>query len=82
MSTLDINHRILKAFMPIVTNYKRQFGAFSAARDVTHQLQEIKWKAGNIINLIQVIKNALQKVIGTLVTRILSFNLPLYIVQS
>ena len=63
--------------MPIVTNYKRQFGAFSAARDVTHQLQEVKWKAGNIINVIQVIKNALKKVIGRHVTCNIILNIPL-----
>ncbi|KAL9983447.1 hypothetical protein ACROYT_G005622 [Oculina patagonica] len=60
-STLDMNCRILKAFLPIISKFKRQFGAFTAARDVTHQLQEIKWKAGTTINLIQTIQNAVQK---------------------
>ncbi|KAJ7336645.1 hypothetical protein OS493_011865 [Desmophyllum pertusum] len=60
-STLEINCRILKAFISLISNFKRQFGAFSAARDVTHQLQEIKWKSGNINNFIQAIKNALKK---------------------
>ncbi|KAJ7336647.1 hypothetical protein OS493_011867 [Desmophyllum pertusum] len=60
-STLEMNCRILKAFIPLISNFKRQFGAFSAARDVTHQLQEIKWKSGNIINFIQAIQNALKK---------------------
>lgn len=61
-NTLEINRRILKAFIPNISNFKRQFGAFLAARDVTHQLQEIKWKARNIINFIQAIENALNKV--------------------
>lgn len=63
-----MNCHILKAFMPIINNFKRQFGAFSAAREVTHQLQEIKWKAGNIINFIQAIQNALKKVTATHLT--------------
>ena len=35
---------------------------------MTHQLQEIKWKAGNVINFIQAIENALQKVTEIQVT--------------
>jgi len=45
-----------------MSKFKRQFGAFVTARDVTHQLQEVKWKARNIINFIQAIENALRKV--------------------
>ena len=42
-----------------MSKFKRQFGAFVAARDVRHQLQEVKWKAGNIINFIQAIEKVL-----------------------
>jgi len=59
---LEVNRRLLKAFIPHISKFKRQFGAFSAARDVTHQLQEIKWTAGNIINFIQAVQSALLKV--------------------
>lgn len=69
-----MNCRILKAFLPIISKFKRQFGAFTAARDVTHQLQEIKWKAGTTINLIQTIQNAVQKVNEIHIT----FNIPLF----
>lgn len=53
---------MLKAFIPNMRKFKRQFGAFVVARDVTHQYQEVRWKAGNIINFIQAIENALRKV--------------------
>lgn len=42
-----------------MSKFKRQFDAFVAARDVRHQLQEVKWKAGNIINFIQAIEKVL-----------------------
>lgn len=45
-----------------MSKFKRQFGAFVAAREVTHQVQEIRWKARNIINFIQAIENAIHKV--------------------
>lgn len=45
-----------------MSKFKRQFGAFAAAREVTHQVQEIRWKARNIINFIQAIENAIHKV--------------------
>ena len=45
-----------------MSKFKKQFGAFVAARDVTHQLQEVRWKATNIINFIQAIENAIHKV--------------------
>ena len=51
-----------------MSKFKRQFGAFVAARDVTHQLQEVKWKAINIVNFIQAIEKVLQKVIELQVT--------------
>lgn len=51
-----------------MSKFKRQFGAFVAARDVRHQLQEVKWKAGNIINFIQTIEKVLHKVTELQVT--------------
>jgi len=45
-----------------MSKFKRQFGAFVVAREVTHQVQEIGWKARNIINFIQAIENAIHKV--------------------
>ena len=51
-----------------MSKFKRQFDAFVAARDVRHQLQEVKWKAGNIINFIQAIEKVLHKVTELQVT--------------
>jgi len=68
---LEINRGILKAFIPNMRKFKRKFGAFVVARDVTHQFQEVRWKAGNIINFIQAIENALRKVTELQLTSIL-----------
>lgn len=59
-STLEANYRILKVFMPILRGLKRKLSAFPVARDVTHQLQEIKWKVGNIMIFVRAIQNALK----------------------
>ena len=48
--------------MQHITKFKRQFGAFSVARDVTHQLQQMKWAVGNIIYFIQAIQSELPEV--------------------
>ena len=59
-STLEANYRILKVFMPILRGLKRKLSAFPVARDVTHQLQEIKWKVGNIMIFVRAIQSALK----------------------
>ena len=57
-----------------MNKFKRQFGGFVSARDVTHKLQEAKWKAGNIISFIQAIEKALHKVTELQVTSTAPFN--------
>lgn len=59
---LEVNRRILEAYVPYIGKFKRQFGAFSAARDVTNRLQEIKWTVENVIYFSQVIQRVLMKV--------------------
>ena len=59
-STLEVNYRILKVFLPLIRTLKRQLSAFSVARDVTHQLQEIRWKVENTMIFVRAIQNALK----------------------
>ncbi|XP_027046457.1 uncharacterized protein LOC113673860 [Pocillopora damicornis] len=59
-STLEVNYRILKVFLPLIRTLKRQLSAFSVARDVTYQLQEIRWKVENTMIFVRAIQNALK----------------------
>ena len=59
---LEVNRRILEAYVPYIRKFKRQFRAFSAAQDVTNRLQEIKWTVENVIYFSQVIQRVLMKV--------------------
>ena len=64
LAKLEVSRRILNGYIPHITKFKRQLGAFSSARDVSHHFQEIKWVAKTIVNTIQIIQSVLRKVKG------------------
>ncbi|CAH3124266.1 unnamed protein product, partial [Porites lobata] len=57
-SKLEVNRKIVQAFISPLRKLRKQFSAFSAANDIAHRLKRIEWIASNVIYYIQEIQLA------------------------
>ena len=57
-SKLEVNRQIVKAFISHLSKFRKQFSAFSAAKDIAHLLDGIETIASNVIYYIQDIQGA------------------------
>ena len=57
-SKLEVNRKIVKAFISHLSNFRKQFSAFSAAKDIAQLLQRIEIIGSNVVYYIQDIQGA------------------------
>ena len=57
-SKLEVNRQIAQAFISHLSKYKKQFSAFSDAKNITHLLHQIEIIASRVIYYIEDIQGA------------------------